>query len=98
MWLPCVLAVTNSCYLLAQVNGYVKNVSKVGVFVTIACGIDARVKLGQLSSTFVEDPAVAFPSGKLVKGRILSVTGNRSACCLLLPPFWYRQCALPPVI
>ena len=51
--------------------------AKAGVFVTIGRGIDARVKLGQLSSTFVEDPAVAFPIGKLVKGRVISVTGDR---------------------
>ncbi|KAL0048743.1 hypothetical protein WJX82_009925 [Trebouxia sp. C0006] len=60
-----------------QVHGYVKSVAKVGVFVTIGRGIEARVKLGQLSATFVEDPAVAFPVGKLVKGRVVSVTGNR---------------------
>jgi len=56
----------------------VKSAAKVGVFVAIGRGVDARVKLGQLSASFVEDVAVAFPIGKLVKGRIISVTGDRS--------------------
>ena len=60
-----------------QVNGYVKSTSKAGVFVTIGRGVEARVKLGQLSTSFVDDPAAAFPPGKLVKGKILSVSGDR---------------------
>lgn len=56
-----------------------KSVAKVGVFITLGRSVDARVKLGQLSASFVEDPAAAFPVGKLVKGRVVSVTGDRSA-------------------
>lgn len=58
-------------------QGYVKNVSAVGVFVTLSSSVEARVKLGQLSDTFVEDPKAAFPVGQLVSGRILNVQGDR---------------------
>lgn len=51
---------------------YVKAVSKIGVFVTLARGLDARIRLSQLADSFVDDPQAAFPEGKLVKGRIVS--------------------------
>lgn len=53
------------------------------MFVILATNLVARVKLGQLAASFVEDPEAAFPPGTLVKGRILSVQGDRSA----LPPY-----------
>lgn len=62
-----------------QVCGYVQHVSKAGMFVALAHDVTARVKLGQLAASFVEDPQAAFPPGTLVKGRILSVQGDRSA-------------------
>lgn len=68
-----------------QVQGYVKNVSAVGVFVTLSSSVEARVKLGQLSDTFVEDPKAIFPVGHLVSGRILSVQGHRFVSALAAP-------------
>lgn len=56
-----------------------QHVAKAGMFVTLSHNVTARVKLGQLAASFVEDPEVAFPPGTLVKGRVLSVQGDRSA-------------------
>ena len=62
-----------------QVCGYVQHVAKAGMFVTLSHNVTARVKLGQLAGSFVEDPEAVFPPGTLVKGRILSVQSDRSA-------------------
>lgn len=67
-----------------QVQGYVKNVAAVGMFVTLSSSVEARVKLGHLSNTFVEDPKAAFPVGQLVTGRIVSIQGSRCAVLLHL--------------
>ena len=74
-----------------QVCGYVQHVSKAGMFVTLSHHVTARVKLGQLAGSFVEDPEAVFPPGTLVKGRILSIQGDRSA---FSRPFTY---AIVPV-
>lgn len=71
-----------------QVLGYVKTVSK-GAFVALAADLDARVKLSALADGFVEDPAKAFPEGRLVRGRVVAVDGSRHVaasphCPLLL--------------
>lgn len=63
-----------------------KGVSAVGMFVSLSSSVEARVKLGQLSDTFVEDPQTTFPAGQFVTGRILSIQGDRSVsdcsfCC-----------------
>ena len=62
---------------LLQVCGYVQHVAKAGMFVTLSRDLVARVKLGELAASFVEDPEAAFPPGTLVKGRVLSVQGDR---------------------
>lgn len=74
-----------------QVAGYVKNVAAVGMFVSLSSSVEARVKLGQLSNTFIEDPKAAFPVGQFVSGRIVSIQGDRCAvlrcaavCCAVL--------------
>lgn len=59
--------------VVLQVCGYVKNVSKAGVFVTISRDTDARIKLANLGDTFVEAPETVFPLGTCVRGRLLSV-------------------------
>ena len=61
-----------------QVLGYVKGVGK-GAFVALAADLDARVKLSALADGFVEDPAVAFPEGRLVRGRVTAIDGSRYA-------------------
>ena len=55
-----------------EVSGYVKSVSKVGCFVALSRNVDALIKLTNLADGFVEKPAVEFPTGRLVRGRILS--------------------------
>ena len=44
--------------------------------------VDARIKMSNLSEIFVEDPSAAFPLGKLVKGHIVGISGEKCA----LPP------------
>eukprot|EP00897_Mesotaenium_endlicherianum_P004568 jgi/Mesen1/4139/ME000218S03256 len=44
-----------------------------GCFVAIAPALDARILITNLSDAFVADPVAAFPVGKLVAGRVLSV-------------------------
>ncbi|KAI4310641.1 hypothetical protein MLD38_035604 [Melastoma candidum] len=56
-----------------DVQGYVKNITSKGCFVSISRKIDAKVLLSNLSDGFIENPEKQFPVGKLVKGRILSV-------------------------
>ena len=60
-----------------QVSGYVKAVSSAGVFVVLARNLEARVKMGHLSDSFVKDPKAAFPEGKLVHGRVISSADGR---------------------
>ena len=59
------------------VSGYVKSSGKIGVFVTLSRNIDARIKLRQLSDSFVEDPSSAFPPGTLISGTVLSVANGK---------------------
>jgi len=59
--------------LWPQVQGYVRSVSSKGLFLALDRAHTARIKLGQLSDGFIEDPAAAFPVGSRVEGRVLSV-------------------------
>lgn len=54
-----------------------KGVSRAGAFVVLAHGLEARVKLGNLADGFVANPEQAFPEGKLVTGRVVSVDSGR---------------------
>jgi len=54
-------------------RGYVKSCTKVGVFVTLAPGIDARVQIKNLSQFFVKEFQSRFTPGTLVKGKILKI-------------------------
>lgn len=56
-----------------NVQGFVKSVTKKGCFVTLSRHVDARILISNLSEDFIDDPASAFPPGKLVKGRIISI-------------------------
>ena len=53
------------------VRGYVKATSKKGCFITLSRNIDAMCKMSNLADEFVADPAISFPPGKLVSGRIV---------------------------
>ncbi|KAL6534583.1 hypothetical protein OROGR_013258 [Orobanche gracilis] len=55
------------------VQGYVKNVTSKGCFIMLSRKIDAKILLSKLSDTFIENPEIEFPVGKLVAGRVLSV-------------------------
>ena len=56
----------------SRVDGYVKNVTKGGVFVAVARDADARIKMCNLGDAFVENPAAAFPRGALVRGVVVA--------------------------
>ncbi|KAJ7376225.1 hypothetical protein OS493_036048 [Desmophyllum pertusum] len=55
------------------VRGYVKSCSDVGVFVSLAHHIIARVQIKSLSQYYVKQWKPLFPQGKLVKGKVLSI-------------------------
>jgi rRNA biogenesis protein RRP5 len=58
------------------VTGYVKKTSSSGCFVNLGRGVDALIRLGNLSTQFVADPATEFPSGMLVQCRIMKVENS----------------------
>lgn len=55
------------------VQGYVKNVSSKGCFISLSRNLDAKILISNLSDGFIDDPVKEFPIGKLVTGRVLSV-------------------------
>jgi len=59
-----------------SVTGYVKKTSSSGCFVNLGRGVDALVRLGNLSTQFVADPAAEFPSGMFVQCRIMKVENS----------------------
>lgn len=52
-----------------RLQAFVKTTITKGCFVTMAPNLDARIRVVDLSSKYINDPAKLFPSGKLVKGR-----------------------------
>lgn len=65
------------CCTCMQVQGYVRGASRAGVFLTLERGLEARVRLANLSEGYVEDPVTAFPAGKHVQGWVASLADNR---------------------
>ncbi|EPS59007.1 hypothetical protein M569_15804, partial [Genlisea aurea] len=55
------------------VKGYVKSISTKGCYIMLSRKIDAKILICNLSDNYVENPAVDFPIGKLVSGRVRSV-------------------------
>lgn len=55
------------------VQGYVKNVSSKGCFISLSRKLDAKILLSNLSEGYIDDPEKEFPIGKLLTGRVLSV-------------------------
>lgn len=55
------------------VRGYVKNVAGNGVFISVGRTITARVKIKDLSDSYIKDWKSTYKIGQLVKGRILFV-------------------------
>ncbi len=62
----------------------------------LAADLDARVKLSALADGFVEDPAAAFPEGRLVRGRVTAIDGSRYACHTALTGYAGVEKAPPP--
>ena len=58
----------------ASLTGYVKASGPKGVFVSLDRLHDARIKIKNLSDTFIESPSASFPPGLKVQGRVLSIT------------------------
>ncbi|KAE8649759.1 rRNA biogenesis protein RRP5 [Cucumis sativus] len=56
-----------------EVQGYVKNISPKGCFIMLSRGLEAKILLSNLSDGYIDNPEKEFPTGKLVRGRILSV-------------------------
>jgi predicted RNA-binding protein with RPS1 domain len=63
--------------VILQVSGYVRGTSKYGVFVALAPGVDARVKMSNLADSFVEDAAAKFVPGQLIKGHVVSLSEGK---------------------
>ncbi|EGF78009.1 hypothetical protein BATDEDRAFT_13567 [Batrachochytrium dendrobatidis JAM81] len=58
------------------VQGYIQSISEKGCFVGLTNDIYGRVKMCELSDSFVVDWKSAFKPGMLVKGRIISINTN----------------------
>ncbi|XP_078180965.1 RIBOSOMAL RNA PROCESSING 5 isoform X4 [Carex rostrata] len=59
-----------------EVQGYVKNVSPKGCFIMLSRTIDARILISHLSDEYIQKPDKAFPVGKLVHGKVMSVEAS----------------------
>lgn len=55
---------------------YVVGTGKSGCFVRLAGGVSGRVLLKLLSDRFVSNPALEFPCGRLVAGKVLEKVGE----------------------
>ena len=55
------------------VRGFVKNIAGNGVYVGIGRNVTARVKIKDLSDSFIKDWKNIFKIGQLVKGKIVSI-------------------------
>jgi len=55
------------------VAGYVKSSTDKGVFVHIAPGVVARIRISELSDKFVKDWTTSYTPGRLVRGKVIHV-------------------------
>jgi rRNA biogenesis protein RRP5 len=53
------------------IQGYIKNISDSGVFVNVGSGLVARVRITEISDSYVKDWKSLVNLGQLVKGRVL---------------------------
>ncbi|KAJ3098421.1 hypothetical protein HDU97_004005 [Phlyctochytrium planicorne] len=60
------------------ISGFVKNISEGGLFVDLGHGRTGRVRIKELSDSFVKDWKSLFAIGDRVKGRILSIDSENS--------------------
>jgi len=68
----------------ASVKAYVSNTGSKGCFLRISRTLTGQVEIRNLADDFVESPEDAFPTGKLVQARVLSVSLERSTAKLTL--------------
>ena len=55
------------------VRGFVSHAAGKGCFLRLSHAVTGHVLMKDLSDEFIDDPAAAFPMGKLVHARVLSV-------------------------
>lgn len=60
-----------------RVTGYVRSVSRAGVFIELNRETVGRVRLRNLANDYVDNPGEAFPEGKMVTGKIISKSGDK---------------------
>ena len=60
-----------------KVSGYVKCTGKMGVFVVLSRHLEGRIKLRQLSDDFVDNPSQAYPPGKFIQGKVMSIENGK---------------------
>ncbi|URE17983.1 Suppressor of forked protein (Suf) [Musa troglodytarum] len=56
-----------------NIQGYVKNITSKGCFISLSRMMDARILVSNLSYAYVDSPEKEFPVGKLVHAKVLSV-------------------------
>ena len=54
-------------------RGYIRSISPNGCFVALSRHVTARVKIAELSDSYVKDWKMDFKEGQLVRGRIVSI-------------------------
>lgn len=52
-----------------NLQGYVKNITKKGCFISLSKVMDARILLCNLSDDFIDNPEKEFPVGKLLHAK-----------------------------
>ncbi|KAK9471978.1 uncharacterized protein V1510DRAFT_418923 [Dipodascopsis tothii] len=65
------------------VRGFVKNIDR-GLYVALGHSVTARVKISDLSDSFIKDWEKQFTVGKVVKGKVLSVDAEHKRVELTL--------------
>ncbi|CAL9060989.1 unnamed protein product [Musa banksii] len=56
-----------------NIQGYVKNITSKGCFISLSRMMDARILVSNLSYAYIDSPEKEFPVGKLVHAKVLSV-------------------------
>jgi rRNA biogenesis protein RRP5 len=77
------------------IKGYVKNVASNGVFVSIGRNIAARVKIKDLSDSYIKDWKNLYKVGQLVKGKILSINQDNQWIDMSLKSSVVDPCSQP---
>uniref|UniRef100_A0A7S2H4N6 S1 motif domain-containing protein n=2 Tax=Octactis speculum TaxID=3111310 RepID=A0A7S2H4N6_9STRA len=68
------------------VRGFVLATNGNGCFIQVTKGLTGRVQLKDLADRFIKNPEMEFPSGKLVMGKVKSLSGDGRRLDLTLRP------------